>query len=228
MKLSRNVGPYILAGLIGVLASGYSIADDDAKGSGFIAPAVASKMTKVEVDDDHTAKRWVSPDLTGMKYKAVMIDAVTFYPAPDPSPQVSSSVLEQIAKHLTDALRSKIGAEVTVVDQAGPGVLRVQPAITAVVVKKEGLSPLDVLPVHLVFSAAKAATGNTDETVTAAIEVRITDSMTKDYLGAIALKLDSNTELDNNKDQLTLNDFAYSLDKGADRAATLFDGLLAQ
>jgi hypothetical protein len=227
MKILKKVSPFLAAGLITVLAGNTAVAADDPPTSGFIPPAVASKMTKVKVDDKHDAMRWVSTDLTGQKYQALMIDPVIFYPAPDPSPQVSSSVLEKIGKYLTDSLRRQMGAHMKVVDQAGPGVLRLQPAMTAVTVKKKGLSPLDVLPIHLAFTAATAATGNMDETVHAMIEVRITDSVSKDYEGAISLSLESNTKLDNDKDQLTLKDFSTALDQGATRATGVFEKLLA-
>jgi hypothetical protein len=116
----------------------------------------------------------------------------------------------------------------TVVDKAGPGVLRMQPAMTAVVVKKKGLSVMDILPVHLAFTAATAATGNMNEVVTAMIEVRITDSISKDYEAAIKLAIKSNTQLDNDTDQLTLKDFELALDQGATRAASALEKALAQ
>jgi hypothetical protein len=55
-----------------------------------------------------------------------MIDRAIFYPAPNPGPQVSSSTLDGISQYLTDTMRKKMGAKVSVVDKAGPGVLRMQ------------------------------------------------------------------------------------------------------
>jgi hypothetical protein len=231
MKSPNRVSRYLATGLISVLgsvASGIAVAGDEVPNSGFIAPAVASKMTKVKIDDKHSAMRWISTDMTGNKYKAIMIDRVIFYPAPDPSAQVSSSVLEQIADYLTKSLRRQIGAHMKVVDKAGPGVLRMQPAMTAVVVKKKGLSAMDILPVHLAFTAATAATGNMNEIVTTMIEVRITDSISKDYEAAIKLGIKSNTQLDDDTDQLTLKDFELALDQGATRATGALEQALVQ
>ena len=222
MKQQRKSTTSLAAGLAALFLltlAGANTLGAEAPDSGFIPAAVAGKMEEVKVDDKHKAKRWINTEMTGDKYKAIMIDPVIFYPAPDPSPQVSSSVLKQIADYLTDSLRRQIGAHLNVVDQAGPGVLRMQPAMTAVTVKKEGLSPLDVLPVHLAFSAAKAATGNTDETVTAMIEVRITDSVSRSDQAAVTVGIESSTQLENEKDQLTLKDFEYALDQSATRAS---------
>ncbi len=134
---------------------------------------------------------------------------------------------EAIAGYLTDSLRKNIGENVKVTDTAGPGVLRMQPAITAVVVKKEGLSAKDIIPVHLLFSAASAASGHMDEDVTAMIEVRVTDSVSGDYRAAVKLDL-SGQKLKNKSAQLTLQDFQKSLDTGAAGGATAIQDALTQ
>jgi hypothetical protein len=43
------------------------------------------------------------------------------------------------------------------------------------------MSALDVVPVHLLFSAAKSASGTKDMDVIAMIEARVTDSVSGDY-----------------------------------------------
>jgi len=229
VKLSKNISRGLLTGLFTLLAcsvSGITAAADETPSSGFIPPVVETKLTKVKLDGDRNAMRWIGADLTRSNYQSIMVDRVIFYPAPNPGPQVSSSTLEAIAQYLTDALRKKIGEKVTVVDTAGPGVLRMQPAITAVVVKKEGLSVKDVVPVHLLFSAATAASGHMDEDVTAMIEVRVTDSVSGDYRAAVKLDL-KGKQLKNEKEQLTLQDFQESLELGAAGGATAINQALA-
>ena len=229
MKLSKNISRGLFTGLFTLLTcsvSGIVAATDKTPSSGFIPPAVETKLTKVKLDGDRSAMRWISTDLTRSNYQSVMVDRAIFFPAPNPGPQVSSSTLEAIAQYLTDALRKKIGEKVTVVDTAGPGVLRMQPAITAVVVKKEGLSAKDIIPVHLLFSAASAASGHMDEDVTAMIEVRVTDSVSGDYRAAVKLDL-KGKQLKNATDQLTLQDFQQSLELGAAGGATAISQALA-
>ena len=194
------------------------IVAEEAPSSGFIAASIESKMEDVKISDERQAKRWISADLTSANYNAIMVDRVIYYPAPNPGPQVSSSALEKIADYLTDALRRELGKDIKVVDQAAPGVLRLQPAITAVVIKEEGLSVKDVVPVHLLFSAASAATGKMDEDVTARVEVRITDSMSRDYRAAVQTGIEGE-QLKNKDDQVTPQDFQKALDEGAQAGA---------
>ena len=195
-----------------------AIADDDMPSSGFLPAAMEGKLEQVELSDGRKAMRWISPEVTKTNYDAVMVDRVIYYPAPNPGPQVSSSALENIATYLTEALRKQLATSVKVVDKAGPRVLRMQPAITAVVVEQEGLSVKDVVPVHLLFSAAKAATGKMAEDVKAMVEVRITDSMTRDDRAAVKMDI-KGEQLKGEKDQLTVDDFKKALDKRAEVGA---------
>ena len=230
MKIPTFVSSSQVTRLIFVLASifsGVAVAGEGAPSSGFLAPAVEAKLSEVKLADDRKVKRWISADMTSANYKAVMVDRVIFYPAPNPGPQVSSSTLEAIAGYLTDSLRKKIGENVTVTDTAGPGVLRMQPAITAVVVKKEGLSAKDIIPVHLLFSAASAASGHMDEDVTAMIEVRVTDSVSGDYRAAVKMDLPGK-KLKNKSAKLSLQDFQKSLDTGAAGGAAAIHDALGQ
>lgn len=229
MKTPTFLSFRLITRLILVLAgifSGIAVAGEGTPSSGFLPPAVESKLSEVKLADGRKVERWISPDTTSANYKAVMVDRVIFYPAPNPGPQVSSSTLDAVAQYLTDALRKKLGEKLTVTDTAGPGVLRMQPAITAVTVKKEGLSVKDIVPVHLLFSAATAATGHMDEDVTAMIEVRVTDSVSGDYRAAAQLDLEGQ-QLENKTQQLTLEDLQKSLASGATAgAAAISDALM--
>lgn len=230
MKLPTFIPSSLVAGLIVAVAgvsSGIATAGESVPSSGFISPAVESKLKEVKLSDHRTVQRWISADMTRANYKAVMVDRVIFYPAPNPGPQVSSSTLEDIADYLTDALRKQLGKKVTVSDTAGPGILRMQPAITAVVVKKQGLSAKDIIPVHLLFSAAKAASGHTDDDVTAMIEVRVTDSVSGNYRAAVKMGLKGN-KIKDKTDQLTLRDLQKALDAGAAGGAKAIQEALAQ
>jgi hypothetical protein len=230
MKLSNNVSRGLVTGLLTLFASTVSVtamAGDEGTSSGFLSPAVEAKMTKTKVGDKRSVMRWISPDMTHANYHAIMIDRAIFYPAPNPGPQVSSSTLDGIAQYLTDTMRKKMGAKVSVVDKAGPGVLRMQPAITAVIVKKEGLSAKDIIPVHLLFSAASAASGHMDENVTAMIEVRVTDSVSGDYRAAVKMDL-KGKQLENEKAQLTVEDFQKSMGNGAAVGATTVHDALSK
>jgi hypothetical protein len=203
--------------LTSILGVGTALAEQQPS-SGFLDPAIEAKMKKAKLPSGKTAMRWFSSEVNRKNYQAIMIDRVIFYPAPNPGPQISSSTLDAIAQHFTYNLRQKMGDKVSVVDKAGPGILRMQPAITAVTVKKEGLSAKDILPVHLLFSAASSASGHMDENVTTMVEVRVTDSVSGENRGAAKFALEGK-QLKGEKDQLQLQDLQGALDTAAANGA---------
>ena len=208
MRLSRLILGGIALAYVGVAMC------DDMPSSGFLSGAVESKLKGVKLNDGREVMRWISPAVSKSNYNAVMVDRVIYYPAPNPGPQVSSSALEEIADYLTRVLREELARSAKVVDRAGPGVLRIQPAITAVIVEKEGLSAKDIVPVHLLFSAAKSASGSMDEDVTAMVEIRVNDSMTREVRAAVKMSI-KGEQLEGSKDQLSVKDFKASLDRRA-------------
>ncbi len=198
---------------------------EEASSTGFLDPAIEAKLQKTKLPSGAEVQRWMSPELTKANYHAIMVDRVTFYPAPNPGPQISSSTLDQIVDYMTSDLRSKIGEKVKVTDKAGPGVLRMQAVLTAVTAKKEGLTAKDIIPVHLLFSAASAATGHMDMDVTAHLEVRVTDSMNGEYRAASKRKL-TGEKLKNSKAQIALKNLQKSLDSAInDGAESVGSGL---
>jgi uncharacterized lipoprotein YmbA len=74
--------------------------------------------------------RHISPKLSSGAYRQIMIDRVEFYPVPQPNANVDAATLEQIRAYLDRELRKKIGERVPVVNQPGPGVIRMRAAIT--------------------------------------------------------------------------------------------------
>ena len=218
----------LVTGLVLLLAGSLSagvLADKHSKSSGFLEPTIEAKLKKGKLGNGSSVMRWTSSQLNRKNYQAIMVDRVIFYPAPSPGPQISSSTLDAIAQHMTYTLRQKIGDKVPVVDKAGPGVLRMQVAITAVTVKAEGMSALDVVPVHLLFSAAKSASGTKDMDVVAMIEARVTDSVSGEYRAAAKIKLEGK-QLSGKKDNLQLQDLQKALDTAADDGAqTMHDAL---
>lgn len=145
MPSLKQAGSLLIGTLlvIGTWSLPVAAADEKAASSGFLDASVEAKMKKLRLDSGRDVTRWISRDLNGKNYTAIMVDRAIFYPAPHPGPQVSSSTLDAIAQHLTYTLKTRLGEGVSVVDKAGPGVLRLQPAFTAITVDKEGMSAVD-------------------------------------------------------------------------------------
>lgn len=218
----------IMVVLLSALSAAAAVANETTESSGFIDPAIEPELSAKKLPDGREFQHWRSPQTTPENYQSIMVDRVIFYPAPHPGPQISSSTLESIADYLTRTLRQKVGAKVTLVDKAGPGVLRLQAAITSVTVKEEGINkPTDVLPVMLVFSAASSAAGTKDEDVTAVLELRATDSVSGEYRAAGVMKLEGE-QLEGRKDELQLKDMQHVLDQAAGDSAHVIENSLDQ
>ncbi len=218
---SLFIGSLLVIGTWGLPASA---ADEKAASSGFLDASIEAKMKKLRLDSGRDVTRWISRDLNGKNYTAIMVDRAIYFPAPHPGPQVSSSTLDAIAQHLTYTLKTRLGEGVSVVDKAGPGVLRLQPAFTAVTVEKEGMSAVDILPVALLFHAAKSASGSSNYETKAQLEVRITDSASGDYRAAVKMDLEGK-KIDKGA-QLSLEDIQKVLDKAAaDGASTIIKAM---
>jgi hypothetical protein len=122
--------------------------------------------------------RYTNPMFTPANYRAVMIDKVEFYPKPEPTEQLSQETIDQIGSYMTDTLRQKIGEKVNVVDRPGPGVAKLNVAITGVAGEKEGLKPYQIIPVAFVITMASRGVSGTPEEAKLVVEARATDSVT--------------------------------------------------
>jgi hypothetical protein len=132
--------------------------------------------------------RYLSPKLTSGAYSKVMIDRVDFYPAPRPDKSVDSATLHQISDYYDKALRQKIGAKTTVVDQAGPGVVRMRVAITAVTSETAALKAYQYIPIALIVQGAKSAAGARAKNAELYTELEVLDSQTGERIGAVVKK----------------------------------------
>jgi hypothetical protein len=142
-------------------------------------------LKEVEGPNGEKFLRYANPMFTPANYHAVMIEKVEFYPKPAPTEQLSQETIDQIGSYLTDSLYQKIGEKVQVVDRPGPGVARLNVAITGVAGEKEGLKPYQLIPVALVATLAYRGVSGTPEEAKLVVEAKATDSMS----GATLMKV---------------------------------------
>jgi len=192
--------------------------------SGFLPAEIEAKLKKTNLASGREIQMWLSSELNRENYKGIMIDRVAYYPAPDPGPQISSSTLDNILEFTTKMLRDKLGEKLNIVDVGGPGIARLQAVITAVESEQEGLTALDVIPVHFLFSAAKSATGNKAMNVTAYSEMRMTDSVSGEIIAAAKGVL-TGEKLKNSKQQIELESVQKSIEVAAEDGAQLISSI---
>jgi hypothetical protein len=167
----------ILLGAMLCLATGAPALAQD--GSGFL-----KDYSQLEVKKDSKGverKIWISDKLNGQNYQKIIIDSIDFFPKPQPSDQVSMGALNDIRGYIDSGARKAFGASIPLVSTAGPGVVRMRWAITAASVDKS-LKAYQLIPVALIFTAAKRGTGNASYDVKLMIETELVDSVSGEVL----------------------------------------------
>ena len=191
--------------------------------SGFLSNY--SMLKEVKDADGQPVMRYINPRLDSGDYSKIIIDPVTFYPAPVPDENVDSQTLSEIKDYFDNALREKIGEKATVVDKAGPDVVRMRVALTAVASQTEGLKFYQYIPVALAVQGVKAAAGARPKQAYLNAELEMLDSESGALLGE-AVKKGTGTTVEKEKEgeykgkkMVALDNLKPVLDQWATQAA---------
>jgi len=118
-------------------------------------------------------------------YEAVHIDSVTLW-ANEDTARISDEDRQMLTDVMFKALRTELGAQFQLVDQPGPGVLRVRAALTQAKGAKVALRTITSIlpPAWVVSTAGGLATDTASLVGTATLEIEVVDSITSDRLAA--------------------------------------------
>ncbi|MGH8701235.1 MAG: DUF3313 domain-containing protein [Burkholderiales bacterium] len=170
-----------VATLAVVLSAGLAAnANAQGKGSGFLKDYSQLKTDKDPLGNER--RIWVSPKFTRANYQTVLIEPLGYYPAPQPSEQVSMGALNDMRAYADSALRKAFATVIPLASAPGPGVARIRWAVTAAAVEGFELKPYQLVPVALIFTGAKEAAGQGSRKVKLAVEAEMTDSVTGEVL----------------------------------------------
>ncbi len=130
--------------------------------------------------------QWVKTGVDWRPYTKLFIEPVEVWinprgAYPGIEPGLYKRMVDEFRQQVTQEFRA---GGYQVVDQPGPGVLKLHFALTGVTPERPGLTPLDVLPIKIAIDAARYATG-TDKTVIAISgEAEVLDGVTGERLFA--------------------------------------------
>ena len=79
-------------------------------------------------EQGQAALRYINPNAPWTEYKKVLIAPVTFWGSD--ATKISAADQQALTNYFANVLREELGKKFEVVDQAGPGVMRVQVALT--------------------------------------------------------------------------------------------------
>jgi len=131
---------------------------------------------------DQASLRYVNPAALWANYDKVMIDAVGFYGGDDT--KVSAEDQKRLVDYFNQQLNVQLAKKFEIVQQPGPGVMKIQAAMTDADSATPGLRTVSMLvPQARLLSSLKAlATGTYPFVGAAQAEAKITDSQTGDVL----------------------------------------------
>lgn len=201
---------------VGLLA-GAAVAQEN---SGYLGNTY-SKLEDAISPSGQKARRWLAPDMTPGKYDKVLLEKTVLYPEPHGTDQVSMATLKEITAYLDEALRRELGGAIQLVTQPGPKTLRIKPAITAAAAKDQGLKPRELIPVALLFAAAKKAAGKRAKEATISVEYEARDAQTNELVAA-GMREGTGRKLERPTDRVTLADFRPVIDGWAKDARMFF------
>lgn len=165
--------------------------------SGYLGKQYYTSMKEIKLPSGAVSLNWTAPDFysteTNKKYfdqPKFLIDRVVWHPAPKPGPQIKSEVLAEIARYFNENLIKEIEekTDAIIVDEPGPGVLRLSPALTGVEVPIEKMKVYEVVPIAAVFAAGSVAAGTRDRIVEVYFEAKGTDSLSGEMQIALVRK----------------------------------------
>jgi hypothetical protein len=151
---------------------------------------------KVMQPVDNTPKdirvwRYLKPGLFASSYTAVMIEPV-YLNQREYTKEITPEVIAQTKKILEEVIRQAVSrrGDIKIVNQPGPGVLRVAIGITGAEISADGLKPWNFTPIGLATNAAAYAAGVNSRTPALVVENRITDSRSREFIagGMVAVQ----------------------------------------
>lgn len=178
--------------------------------SGFLSDY--SQLKKVDLGDDSDLLRFFDRKIKEHGYENIMLDPVTFYPAPKASETISSKALTNIGAYFNNTVLNVAKESGKLVEIAGAKTIRVKMAITSIDVTDSKLSAYQYVPIAFLVTAASGGLSEMD--VKFQIETELTDSLTGEVLGA-AIKQGFGEKLDDSEQALTLDNVKPLIDNWA-------------
>jgi hypothetical protein len=146
---------------------------------GFLG-SVCDRLTPGE--QGQAALRYVNPNASWTQYKKIIIDPVTFWGGD--TEKISAADQQTLVNYFDQVLHEELGKKFQIVDQPGPGVMRVQVALTDAEAATPGLRSISiVIPQARTLNTLKyLATGTYAFVGAAQAEAKITDAVTGQVL----------------------------------------------
>ncbi|MGZ4957855.1 MAG: DUF3313 domain-containing protein [Methylomonas sp.] len=127
---------------------------------------------------DQIGLRYINPAAQWTSYKQIMISPVTFWGGD--TTQVSAADQQTLVNYFNEQLHEQLGKQFTIVQQPGPGVMKIDVAMTDAETATPVLRSISMIvpQAHMLSNLKYLATGTFPFVGGAQAEMRITDSVT--------------------------------------------------
>ena len=182
IKTGLNAALAITIASLAACSSGPKLMTEKIPESGFL-PNYKVMRPVDNTPKDIRAWRYLKPGLFISSYTAVMIEPV-YLNQREYTKEITPEVITQTKKILEEAIRQAVlrRGDIKIVNQPGPGVLRVAVAITGAEISADGLRPWNFTPIGLAANANTYAAGVNSRTPALVMENRITDSQSREFI----------------------------------------------
>lgn len=188
----------------------------------FLDAATLAQLETAGTPFGASIRRWHDPALDPRNYHAVIVEPVRYHPAdPLPTARVGRSVLAQLPRDMTSALREAVGRQIKVTGKAAPGTLRLRSAIVAVAAEHQNIKLRELLPVAMIFAAYKLSTGTRAQEAVVEFEWELRDAQT-DHLLAAGIRKGVGGEIEDTGKPVTMKSLRPAIDQWADDASAAF------
>jgi hypothetical protein len=152
--------------------------------SGFLGNDYSLLTPPAEGGDQKAMLRYVNPNTIWSSYNKIMIAPVTFWAADDS--KISGADQQALCNYMFTVLEKDLGKNFVIVDQPGPGVVKVSAALTDATAATPGLRSISVIvPQARALSVIKmAATGTYLFVGSAQGALKVNDSTSGQLLAA--------------------------------------------
>jgi len=174
---------------------------------------------------DEDTMGYVTPGINWQKYDSIMIDKVRVI-RPEGEVKNPSRILTAVVDKYEELLRQELNKDFNVVNEAGPGTIRLQTAITSVYTSHDDLKGYQFIPISAVVVAAGRATGLEKQSSRVMSELRIVDSVDGQLLGQ-AVDLKAGEKKQDKDSAILLADVVPILEQWASRVGDRLRGLKA-
>ncbi|MDD2658882.1 MAG: DUF3313 domain-containing protein [Methylococcales bacterium] len=131
---------------------------------------------------DQTGLRYVNPSARWSQYNKILIDPVTYWGGD--STKLSASDQQMLVNYFSQQLKEKLGEKFQIVNQPGPGVMKLDVALTDAEAATPVLRSVSMIvpQAHMLSNLKYLATGSMPFVGAAQAEAKITDSVTGQVL----------------------------------------------